>query len=841
MALKFRRGTTAQQSGSLAFGEPYINTTLGTLLVGGQSGDIQLATAGTSSTFVGSSVSASTFISGSSLKITGNAAIDGNLTLGGAITIGDATADTVNVVASLSSSLVPSNDNVFNIGSTSFRYANVYATTISASAYTGLGNLTTYSTSVASRVNTLETAGYAVSSSVASATATSISTLSSSVFQTDATQSVNIATATAAAAGAFASASAYSSSAFLVDVTQSLNIATATAAAAGAFASASAYSASAAVIDNAQDVKIASLQSNILSASVFTTFSTSVDSRLDSVELLSASANTAYAKLSGNNTYTGNQTVTGSVYVSGDFIVQGTSSLQNVTASVASIGTNTIVLNTATPGVRFGGIAVQDSGSGAGRSGSLMWDSVNDHWIYIVPSGSSEGYNSAIIIAGPKNSGSVGSELVLTTGFVPVASGDDHITNSIISASLSKVTIQGDLDVTLGISASSIVGLGHVSTYSSSVASRVNTIETTYATSASIASATATSISTLSGSVKARTDQTITINGTAVGLGGTLTTAQTLAGAISSSAQVAHDSTTGYSANKHIDHTTVSISAGSGISGGGDISTTRTLTLDTASAYFVSGARAGLSVVDTTGASGIDLTYNAGLGTLSGVLANSSVTINGTSLSLGGSLTTAQVLAGAISSSAQVDGTAIQNKSITINGTSVALGGTLTTAQTLAGAISSSGQVALASTNGFGTYINQALLTTSAVTHGNLTINGTITATGDITAYYTSDKRHKNNIQPITNALQKVSKLNGVTWEWNEDVNEVTKSTPKTGLIAQEVQEVLPEVVVERDNGFLGLDYSKMMGLMVEAIKEQQTQIHKLTLEIEELKKQKGL
>lgn len=137
--------------------------------------------------------------------------------------------------------------------------------------------------------------------------------------------------------------------------------------------------------------------------------------------------------------------------------------------------------------------------------------------------------------------------------------------------------------------------------------------------------------------------------------------------------------------------------------------------------------------------------------------------------------------------------------------------------------------------------IGQSVATNATPTFGNLTISGTITATGDITAYYTSDKRHKNNIQIIPNALEKISKLNGVTWEWNDDVNEVTKSTPKTGLIAQEVQEVLPEVVVERENGYLGLDYSKMMGLMVEAIKEQQTQIHNLTLEIENLKKQKGL
>ena len=50
MGLKFRRGSTAQQSGSLAFGEPYVNTTLGTLIVGGATGDIILSSTGTGST-----------------------------------------------------------------------------------------------------------------------------------------------------------------------------------------------------------------------------------------------------------------------------------------------------------------------------------------------------------------------------------------------------------------------------------------------------------------------------------------------------------------------------------------------------------------------------------------------------------------------------------------------------------------------------------------------------------------------------------------------------------------------------------------------------------------------
>jgi len=123
MALKFRRGTTAQKSGSLAFGEPYVNTTLGTLQVGGPDGDITLGSTGTGST--------GTFgaISGSGLDITGNANIGGNLTVGGQLQIGDQTSDTVNVVASLSSSLIPQTTNVFDLGSATRIWRDLYIST----------------------------------------------------------------------------------------------------------------------------------------------------------------------------------------------------------------------------------------------------------------------------------------------------------------------------------------------------------------------------------------------------------------------------------------------------------------------------------------------------------------------------------------------------------------------------------------------------------------------------------------------------------------------------------------------------------------------------------------
>ena len=134
----------------------------------------------------------------------------------------------------------------------------------------------------------------------------------------------------------------------------------------------------------------------------------------------------------GSNFFIGTQVITGSVYIANDLIVQGSSSLQNITASAVSVGTNTIILNTATPILQFGGISVFDSGSTMGRSGSLLWNSINDHWINVNPSGSDEGYNSAMVINGPKNTGSLGNEAGLTTNYIPVSQGEDHITDSII-------------------------------------------------------------------------------------------------------------------------------------------------------------------------------------------------------------------------------------------------------------------------------------------------------------------------------------------------------------------------------------------------------------------------
>ena len=101
---------------------------------------------------------------------------------------------------------------------------------------------------------------------------------------------------------------------------------------------------------------------------------------------------------------------------------------------------------------------------------------------------------------------------------------------------------------------------------------------------------------------------------------------------------------------------------------------------------------------------------------------------------------------------------------------------------------------------------------------------------GDVIAYSGSDRRLKTNIEPITNALDKVNTLDGVTYNWNELATDKDQTIREAGLIAQQVAEVLPEVATTRDNGYMAIKYEKIIPLLVEAIKE-------LSAEVKELKK----
>ena len=114
--------------------------------------------------------------------------------------------------------------------------------------------------------------------------------------------------------------------------------------------------------------------------------------------------------------------------------------------------------------------------------------------------------------------------------------------------------------------------------------------------------------------------------------------------------------------------------------------------------------------------------------------------------------------------------------------------------------------------------------------------DGDLHVDGDVIAYSTtiSDSRLKNEVKTINSAVDKVKKLRGVEYVWNKGSKEGQKDL---GVIAQEVEKVLPEIVKEKkiplitensDKLFKTVDYEKITAVLIEAIKEQQKQIDEL-------------
>jgi len=247
--------------------------------------------------------------------------------------------------------------------------------------------------------------------------------------------------------------------------------------------------------------------------------------------------------------------------------------------------------------------------------------------------------------------------------------------------------------------------------------------------------------------------ESTTITATSASFGRVVGSIGATNGVVSGSSQIDHDTTTNFVANEHIDHSSVSVTAGSGISGGGTIEATRTLTLDTGSNQFTEGITEVLNDLEVQSGSMSTETLQ-------------SVTNNGAT------------------SSAQITFTNTTDSTAKTNG--------------------------------------------SIVISGGMGVNNTINVGGDVIAFASSDKRLKENIKPIANALDKVCKISGNTFDWNEEKQNTYKGRDY-GVVAQEIKEVMPELVDTRDNGYLAVKYDKIVPLLIESIKE-------LKKEIEELK-----
>jgi len=106
----------------------------------------------------------------------------------------------------------------------------------------------------------------------------------------------------------------------------------------------------------------------------------------------------------------------------------------------------------------------------------------------------------------------------------------------------------------------------------------------------------------------------------------------------------------------------------------------------------------------------------------------------------------------------------------------------------------------------------------SVNSNGIVSISGDLQITGDVTAYYSSDERLKKNINPIENPLEKLKLISGNTFEWDEENLAHNNKGKDVGVIAQEIEKVLPEIVGQK-RGYKAVQYEKIVALLIESNK----------------------
>ena len=494
--------------------------------------------------------------------------------------------------------------------------------------------------------------------------------------------------------------------------------------------------------------------------------------RVDSIESKTGSYATT-----GSNIFQGTQTITGSLYISQDLIVAGSSSIQNISSSIVNIADNIITVNALNPSVRFGGLAVIDSGSSPQVSGSMLFDSVNNQWLFVHQNQSS--VTSSVLLMGPETYNNLGNEAYLILNRIPKGTGIEHLNNSNITDTGTLVSINsnteitGTLNVTGNITNPNINAIqsstGSLNTFTSSLltaieltgsnltvrgnflvkgtTTNVNTstldvdnnlinLNGNGASFAGIRIKDTTGPNLVSGSLlwdssndywiagqlgsEQRLVRETEFNNAVTRIGNVETSTGSLnsftssinttiknrlntEGVLSGSIQVNHNATTNYVANQHIDHTTVLITAGSGLTGGGDISSTRTINVGAGNGITVNADDIAIDTASATFTTGVKSKLNTD---------------------------------GVISGSAQIDGSQIgSNKTITIGSTSTTLGGTSTS---LIGLTSVTSTAFTGSLQG-GISGNAATVTNGVYTTGDQTIGGAKTFSSNITNSATAD------------------------------------------------------------------------------------------------------
>ena len=333
---------------------------------------------------------------------------------------------------------------------------------------------------------------------------------------------------------------------------------------------------------------------------------------------------------------------------------------------------------------------------------------------------------------------------------------------------------------------------------------------------------------------------------------GSVISGSSLLGVVGTATQgtINHDSLAGFVANEHIDHSGVTLTAGDGLSGGGDITTNRSFAVGAAQTTITSIINSSLGKIGTAA----DQEYiTFGTSNEVNTFVNNSERLSVTST---GANVSGDFDVSATGSFGHISSTGVIRTTSIISGSTLEATGDLTLDASGDIILDADGTDIILKDGGtsFGSFKRassdfiikaetadkdilfkgtDASTTITALTldmseGGNAQFLGNISgsqieASGDVIAFGSSDRRLKDNITPISEPLNKLSKVGGYTFIWN-DKQDAYKGKD-VGVIAQEIEEILPEVVTTRGTGYKAVKYEKIVPLLIESIKELQKKV----------------
>jgi len=539
------------------------------------------------------------------------------------------------------------------------------------------------------------------------------------------------------------------------------------------------------------------------------------------------------------NPATGQYNIGGSLYVTGDLYVDGTQTVVN--SNVISSGDKALVLSTGSSNASLASNAGLYIGATSATSyASLTFDG-SSNWV----------------VGGANATGIKSGALTVTglTGYM-YANGSGAVTaaTTIPNAGLANSSIT--VTAGTGLSGGGAVSLGSSVTLS-------NAGVTSAVAGYGIAVSGATGAVTISASTASLYVYRATMADSASGSAGSVANSLTAGAGLTGSSFNGSAAVTWTLNTATLMQTSVNLGSGAGgsIPYQSAANTTAFLGIGTSGYVLTSNG----SVPTWTAASSVTAgatsgTLTAGTG-LSGTAFNGSANVTWTNAGV-----TSNVAGTGISVSGATGAVTITNTGVTslAAGTGISVsgstGGVTVTNSGVTSAVAGTGVSVSGATGAVTFSIGQAVATSSAVTFGSINVGsasgattGQINASGEITAY-SSDRRLKTNVRTIDNAVDKVLKLNGIIYNWNELANQLVgydTSIDVVGLFAQDVEEVLPQAVKpapfdiedgqsKSGENYLTVQYEKVVPLLVEAIKEQQATIEALMTEIRNIKDQLG-